>query len=135
MIGPLKPIYCIQRDADTIVPLIAVDELPEDVKLKGVPLKMSLLEGFQGKFQLVGDQPAHGLRYELEQPISTETSGSERGDESGSDGSHNAGGSESSTQKGDMASRKRGGKSADNKALVRVNPLSIQLILLQKGAY
>lgn len=115
----LQPRLCVQRDDNTVVPLVAMDELPDSVVLKGVPVKLTVLEALKARMELItGDHPAHGLRYELDQPIITQTAASERGDDSGSDGSPSSEGSESSTQKGFTSSDKKGNKNAKEQALV-----------------
>lgn len=115
----LNPRLCVQRDDNTVVPLVAMDELPESVVLKGVPVKLTVLEALKARMELItGDHPAHGLRYQLDQPIITQTTASERGDDSGSDGSPSSEGSETSTQKEFTAMDKKGNKNVKDKALV-----------------
>ena len=118
----LQPRLCVQRDDNTVMPLVAMDELPDSVVLKGVPVKLTVLEALKARMELItGDHPAHGLRYQLDHPIITQTSASERSDDSGSEGSPSSEGSESSTQKGFTASDKKGNKNAKDKALVRTH--------------
>lgn len=111
----LRPRWCVQRNDNTVVPLIAMDELPDSVVLKGVPITLTVLEALKARMELItGDHPAHGLRYQLDQPINTQTVLNEEGNDSGSDDSPSSEGSESSTQKGNNASK--------DKALVRAHP-------------
>lgn len=113
MAGPLRPRWCVQRDANTVVPLIAIDELPDSVLLKGVPFTMSLIEALKTRMELVpGDHPAHGIRYQLDQPINTQIVASDESDDSGSDSSPASEGSEGSTRQGSPASDKKGNKNA-----------------------
>ena len=101
MSGLLRPRWCVQRDDNTVVPLIAIDELPLSILLKGVPSTLTVLEALKARMELItGDHPAHGIRYQLQQPINTHTAASEEGNDSGSDGSPRSEGSETSTQKG-----------------------------------
>ena len=123
----LRPRWCIQRNGTTIVPLIAIDELPDSVLLKGVPIMLTLLEALKSHMELIpGEHPAHGVRYQLDEPINTQTVSNEEGDDFGSDSSPASEGSQSSTQKGSSASAKQGnkGSKAKNKALVRIHPSS-----------
>lgn len=114
--GILRPRWCVQRDDNTVVPLIAVDELPESVILKGIPIRVTLLEALKARMELTnGEHPAHGIRYQLDQPINTQTIASEEGDNSGSDDSRVSKGSESSTQKGSSASNEKGTKNTGGK--------------------
>lgn len=113
MLGPLRPRWCIQRDGQTVVPLIAIDELPDSVLLKGVPITLTVLEALKARMELItGDYPAHGTRYQLDQPINTHTLANEEGSGPGSDGSAGSERSESSTQKGLSAFDKKGNKNA-----------------------
>lgn len=124
---PLRPHFCVQRDNDTVVPLIAMDELPDSVVLKGVPTMLTVLEALKARMELIpGNHPARGLRYQLDQPLDGQTVASEQGDETGSDGSPTSDGSGSSPGKGFTASDKKGKKNAKDKALVRTHhPLSV----------
>ena len=116
MSGPLRPRLCIQRDANTVVPLIAIDELPDSVLLKDVPMALTMFEALKVRIELVpGEYPAHGIRYQLHQPINTRTVANDQSDDSGSDSSPGSEGSESSTQKGSPASHKKGNKNAADK--------------------
>lgn len=113
---PLRPRWCVQRDDNTVVPLVAMDELPDSVVLKGVPITLTVLDALRARMELItGDHPAHGVRYQLDQPIITQTVANEEGDDSGSDGSPDSEGSESSTQKGFTASDNNGNKNAAGK--------------------
>lgn len=113
MPGALRPRWCVQRDGNTVVPLIAMDELPDSVFLKDVPTTLTLLEALRARMELIpGDHPAHGIRYQLDQPINTRAVVNEEGDDSGSDGSSASGGSESSTQRGVAAPNKKGDQNA-----------------------
>lgn len=113
MSEPLRLRWCIQRDANTVVPLIAIDELPESVLLKDVPMTLTVLEALKVRVELVpGDYPAHGVRYQLHQSINTRTIANDESDDSGSDSSPASEGSESSTQKGSPTSDKKGNKNA-----------------------
>lgn len=115
----LRPRWCVQRDDSTVVPLIAMDELPESVLLKGVPATLTVLEALKARMELItGDHRAHGIRYQLDRSLNTQTDANEEGDESGSDGSRTSEGSESSTQKGSSASDNKGDKPSKGKALV-----------------
>ena len=124
MLESLRPSLCIQRDDNTVVPLIAMDELPNSVVLKGVPTTLTVLDALKFRMELIpGKRPTHGARYQLAQPINTQTSTSEQGDESGSDASRTSEGSGSTAQKGAPASDKKGGKGVKDKALVGRHPL------------
>ena len=113
MLGPLRPRWCIQRDGNTVVPLIAIDELPDSVLLKGVPSTLTVLEALKARMELIaGDHPAHGTRYQLYQPCNPQTVANEEGNGSGSDGSPGSERSESSTQKRSLAFDKKGNKIA-----------------------
>ena len=113
MSGSLRPRWCVQRDANTVVPLIAIDELPDSVILKDVPLSLTILEALKARIELVaGDYPAHGIRYQLNQPINTRSVANDENDDSGSDSSPASEGSESSTQRESPASDKKGNKNA-----------------------
>ena len=131
---PLQPCVCIQRDENTLVPLIAIDELPDSVVLKGVPLKLTLIEALKARMELINvDYPAQGARYELDRPIGTQVDTTEQGDDSGSDCSPNSEGSADSTTKEFKRSDKKGNKNVKDKALVRVHsllsPLTLPLIM------
>lgn len=116
----LQPRLCVQRDDNTVVPLVAMDELPDSVILKGVPVKLTVLDALKARMELItGDYPAHGVRYELDRPINTHRVASGQSDDSGSDGSPTSEGSGSSPQKAFTASDKKGNKNAKDKALVR----------------
>lgn len=116
---PLQPRLCVQRDDNTVVPLVAMDELPDSVILKGVPVKLTVLDALKARMELItGDYPAHGIRYELDRPINTNSVASGQSDDSGSDGSPTEG-SGNSPQKTFTASDKKGNKNAKDKALVR----------------
>ena len=122
MPAALGPRFCIQRDDNTVVPLIPIDELPESVVLKGVPVTLTMLEALKAKLELVPEMhPAHGVRYQLEQPINAQAMGSEQGSDSGSDGSPTSEGSESPTQKGN--------NNAKDQTLVREFPPFSRFIL------
>ena len=55
----LRPRWCIQRNGTTIVPLIAIDELPDSVLLKGVPIMLTLLEALKSHMELIpGEHPS-----------------------------------------------------------------------------
>lgn len=83
MSEPLRPRWCIQRDENTVVPLIAMDELPEAVILKDLPIVLTVLEALKARMELItGDHSAHGFRYQLDQPINTQTVLNEEGHES-----------------------------------------------------
>ena len=116
----LRPRWCVQRNDNTVVPLIAMDELPDSVVLKGVPTMLTVLEALKARMELItGDHPAHGVRYQLDQPINTHTVVNEESNDSGSDGSPTSERSESSTQKGLAASDMKGSKNASkDEALV-----------------
>lgn len=123
MSEPLRPRWCVQRDDNTVVPLIAMDELPELVVLKDVPITLTVLEALKSRMELIiGEYPAHGVRYQLHQPINGQTVVNEEGDDSRSESSPGSEESESSTQKGPFASDKKGneneGSQSKDKALV-----------------
>ena len=133
---PLQPRLCVQRDDNTVVPLIAMDELPDSVVLKGVPSKLTVLEALKARMELItGDHPAHGVRYQLVQPINVQTVTSEQGDDSGSDGSPTSEGSESSPQKGFTAPDRKGNKNGKDKAHVRTHHLFSRLTFLSMRVY
>ena len=118
----LRPRWCIQRDDNTVVPLIALDELPDSVTLKDVPITVTILEALRARMELIpGEYPARGVRYQLHQPINAQTVANQEGDDSGSDSSPGSAGSEGSTHK-DSASDKTGNKNEgsrfQDKALV-----------------
>lgn len=120
---PLQPRLCLQRDDNTVVPLVAMDELPDSVILKGVPVKLTVLDALKARMELItGDYPAHGVRYELDRPIKPHSVANGQSDDSGSDVSPTSEGSESSPQKAFTASDKKGNKNAKDKALVRTQP-------------
>ena len=122
MSKPLQPRVCIQRDENTLVPLIAIDELPDSVVLKGVPLKLTLIEALKAHIELINvDYPAQGARYQLDRPISTHVDASEHGDDSVSDNSPISEGSADSTKKEFKRSDKKGNKNMKDKALVRMH--------------
>ena len=129
---PLQPRLCVQRGDNTVVPLVAVDELPDNVVLKGVPGKLTVLEALKARMELItGDYPAHGVRYQLDRPIDTHVDANEQGDDSGSDVSPTSDGSGNSTQKGFKASDKKGNKNIKDKALVRMHsPFSLLNFLI-----
>ena len=130
MSGTLRPHLCVQRDDNTVVPLIAMDELPDSVVLKGVPIKLTVLEALKAHMELIpGDHRASGIRYQLDQPIGRQTVASEQGDDSGSDGFPTSAGSENSAQKGFTASDKKVNKNAKDTALVGTCPLFSRLPL------
>ena len=117
MSGPLRPRWCIQRDANTVVPLIAIDELPDLVLLKDVPMTLTMFEALKFRIELVpGDYPAHGIRYQLHQPINTRVVANDESDDSGSDSSPASDGSETSTQKRSPTSHKKGNKKGNKNA-------------------
>ncbi len=66
MVGSLQPTWCVKRKDDTYVPLIAVDELPESVRLIGVPAAMTMEEMVKAEMACKGEQSSHGKSYELE---------------------------------------------------------------------
>ncbi len=122
--GSLRPHWCIQREDNTVVPLIAIDELPDSVVLKDVPTTLTVLEALKARMELItGDHPAHGVRYQLDQPI--KTLASDRGNDSGSDGSRSSEGTESSAQKGFTAPDKN--KNTKEQAPVSAHPSSSHL--------
>ena len=129
----LRPHWCVQRDDNTVVPLIAIDELPGSVVLKGIPMTLTVLEALKARMELVsGNHPTHGVRYQLDQPITTQTVANEEGDNSGSDDSPASEGSECSTQKGSLASDKKGKKNATGKnksAVCAHSPLQYRVCL------
>ena len=126
----LQPRVCVQRDENTLVPLIAIDELPDSVILKGVPLKLTLIEALKARMELINvDYPAQGARYELDRPISTQVDTTEQGDDSGSDGSPKSDGSADSTKKEFKRSDKKGNKNTKDKALVRTHSFLSSLTL------
>ena len=43
----LRPRWYIQGDDNTVLPLIALDELPDSVALKDVPVTVTVLEGLR----------------------------------------------------------------------------------------
>lgn len=105
--------WCVQRDANTVVPLIAIDELPDLVILKDVPSSLTILEALKAQLELVaGEYPVQGIRYQLDQPINTRIVANDESDDSGSDSSPASEGSENSTQKGSPTSDKKGNKNA-----------------------
>ena len=116
---PLQPRICVQRDENTLVPLNAIDELPDSVVLKGVPLKLTLIEALKARIELINiDYPAQSARYELDRPISTHVDTAEQGDDSGSDTLPTSEGSVDSTKKEFKRPDKKG-KNVKDKALVR----------------
>ena len=93
------------------MPLIAIDELPDSVLLKDMPMTLTMFEALRARIELVpGDYPAHGIRYLLDQPIKTRIVANDESDDSGSETSPASEGSESSTQKGSPTSHKKGNK-------------------------
>ena len=131
---PLQPRVCIQRDDNTLVPLIAIDELPDSVVLKGVPLKLTLIEALKARIELINvDYPALGARYQLDRPIDTHIDVSEQGDDSGSENSPISEGSADSTKKEFKRSDKKGNKNVKDKALVRMHspfsPMTLPFLL------
>lgn len=73
MSDSLRPIWCIQRSEDTYVPLIAIDELPESVRLVGVPSTMTMKEMVNAGLACKGEQNSHGKCY-LVEPSESDTS-------------------------------------------------------------
>ena len=127
----LRPGLCVQRDDNTVVPLIAMDELPDSVILKGVPIKLTVLEALRAHMELIpGDHRPSGIRYELDHPISIQSVSSEQGGDSGSDGSPTSAGSQNSTQKVFIALDKKGNKNAEDTSPVRTDLLPSYLALL-----
>ena len=131
---PLQPLVCVQRDENTLVPLIAIDELPDSVVLKGVPLKLTLIEALKARIELINiDYPAQGARYELDRPVSIHVDTSEHSDDSESDISPISEGSVDSTKKELTRSDKKGNKNMKDKAVVRMHspftPLTLPLIM------
>ena len=126
----LRPGLCVQRDDNTVVPLIAMDELPDSVVLKDVPIKLTLLEALKAHMELIpGDHRSSGIRYQLDRPISIQSVSSEQSDDSGSDGSPTSARSENSTQKGFTAPDKKGNKNAEDAPPVRTYLLFSYLAL------
>ena len=110
----LRPRWCIQRDDNTVVPLIALDELPDSVALKDVPVTVTILEALRARMELIpGEYPARGVRYELLQPFNVQ---SEEDNDSGSDSPTGSAGSEGSAS-GNTGNKNEGSQSQD-KALV-----------------
>ena len=132
----LQPRVCIQRDDNTLVPLIAIDELPDSVVLKGVPLRLTLIEALKAHIELINvDYPAHGARYQLDRPISTHVDTSEQDDDSGSDSSPTSEGSADSTKKELKRSDKKGNKNMKDKAMVRMHSPFRPLTFFSHHAY
>ena len=76
-------------------------------------MSLTILEALKARIELVtGDYPAHGIRYQLHQPINTRVVANDESDDSGSDSSPASEGSESSTQKGSPISDKKVNKDA-----------------------
>ena len=131
---PLQPRVCIQRDENTLIPLIAIDELPDSVVLKGVPLKLTLIDALKARMELINiDYPAHGARYQLDRPIDTHVEVSEQGDDSGTESSPISEGSPHSTKKEFKRSDKKANKNMKDKAHVRMHspfsPLIVSLVM------
>ena len=117
----LRPRWCIQRDDNTLVPLIALDELPDSVALKDVPVTVTVLEALRAHMELIpGAYPSRGFRYELLRPFNVQNDAED--DDSGSDSPTGSAGSEGSTRKDSTASGKTGNKNegaqSQDKALV-----------------
>lgn len=66
MSDSLRPIWCIQRSDNNYVPLIAIDELPDSVRLIGVPATMTMKEVVNAGLACKGEQNTHGKCYQLE---------------------------------------------------------------------
>ena len=119
----LRPRWCIQRDDNTLVPLIALDELPDSVVLKDVPVTVTVLEALRAHMELIpGAYPSRGFRYELLQPLHVQNVTDD--DDSGSDSPTGSAGSEGSTRKDSSASgkmNKNEGAQSQDKTLVRVH--------------
>ena len=97
-----------------------MDELPDSIVLKGVPVKLTVLDALKAHMELIaGDYPAHGVRYQLDQPVNVASVASGQGDDSGSDSSPTSEGSEGSLQNTFTALDKKGNKNAKDKAPVR----------------
>lgn len=112
----LRPRWCIQRDDNTLVPLIALDELPDSVALKDVPVTVTVLEALKAHMELIpGAYPSRGFRYELLQPLNVQHVTED--DDSGSDSPTGSAGSEDSAS-GKTGNKNEGAQSQD-KALVR----------------
>ena len=112
----LRPRWCIQRDENTLVPLIALDELPDSVTLKDVPVTVTVLEALRAHMELIpGAYPSRGFRYELLQPLNVQNVTED--DDSGSDSPTGSAGSEGS---GKTVNKNEGAQSQD-KTLVRVH--------------
>ena len=131
---PLQPRVCVQRDENTVIPLIAIDELPDSVVLKGVPLKLTLIDALKARMELINvDYPAHDARYQLDRPIGTHVDASEQGDDSASENSPTSEGSADSTKNEFKRSDKKGNKNVKDKALVRMHspfsPLTFPLVM------
>ena len=74
----LRPTMCIRRNELTYVPLIAVDELPDSVRLIGVPTTMTQNEMVEAGMSFKGEFVGHGKLYQLEpseNDFGSETSG------------------------------------------------------------
>ena len=117
----LRPRWCIQRDDNTLVPLIALDELPDSVALKDVPVTVTVLEALRAHMELIpGAYPSRGFRYELLRPFNVQNVTED--DDSGSDSPTGSAESEGSTRKDSSASGKTGNKNegaqSQDKALV-----------------
>jgi hypothetical protein len=67
-----RPEFFIVREDKSITPLIALDELPPDISIRGVPRTMTLTEAKGMKH--MGDVPSRGICYTvdyLRDPVGT----------------------------------------------------------------
>lgn len=59
MSGTGRPYFWIRRNADTYVPLIPLDELPESIGLRGVSITKNWEDVCQGEMRFLGDHYDH----------------------------------------------------------------------------
>lgn len=67
MPGTIHPYFWIRRNADTYVPLIAIDELPDSISLEGISITKKWEDVCQGEMRFLGDHFDHnGQHYVVE---------------------------------------------------------------------
>lgn len=62
----IRPQFFVVRENNSITPLIALDELPNEIRIQGVPRNLSLAE--TGGMTNVGTRPARGVYYIVNGP-------------------------------------------------------------------
>ncbi len=71
----LRPKFCISRGNGILTPLIALDELPYDVRLQGIPRLMDASMERIRSMECLGEFPSSGELHLLERPLAlSETS-------------------------------------------------------------